>query len=58
MLPENLGPAGSVYDAYSKYSNKLFSVGQICYTYVKVTEGQTCYTSITVTEGQTCYTSK
>ena len=25
-LPENLGPAGSVYDAHSKYSDKLFSV--------------------------------
>ena len=47
-----------VYDAHCKYSDKLFSVGQTCYTYVKVTEGQTCYTSITVTEEQTCYTSK
>ena len=24
MLPENLGPVGSVYDTHSKYSNKLF----------------------------------
>ena len=26
MFPENLGPAGSVYDTHSKYSDKLFSV--------------------------------
>ena len=26
MLPENLGPAGSVYDAHSKYSKGRFGV--------------------------------